>query len=73
MSDEDVDIELWGWENFFHELEHFLESSGRCLDTASQSYAGYVVERLETCIIYLNAFEGKFGRLCYKRRTNWEL
>ena len=56
MSDsEEGDIELWGWQTFFHELGRFLESSGSFFDTASQSYANYAVERLETCIISLNA------------------
>ena len=50
-------IELWGWETFFSELGRFLESSGRNFSTANEAYATYVLERLEVCIISLNAIK----------------
>ena len=52
-----VHIELWGWETFFSELGRFLESSGRNYSTANEAYATYVLERLEVCIISLNAIK----------------
>ena len=52
-----VHIELWGWETFFSELGRFLESSGRNFSTANEAYATYVLERLEVCIISLNAIK----------------
>ena len=38
---------LWGWETFFDELGRFLESSGRNFSTSNESYAVFVLERLE--------------------------
>jgi hypothetical protein len=52
-SQDEEEIDLLGWETFFHELGRFLEVSGRTLASANGSYASYVVERLETCIITL--------------------
>ena len=50
-----IDNKLLGWERFFHELGRFLESSGRNYPTASEPYAEFILERLELCIILLNA------------------
>ena len=52
-----VHTELWGWETFFSELGRFLVSSGRKFSTTNEAYATYVLERLEVCIISLNAIK----------------
>ena len=51
----DVDSLLWGWETFFEQLGRFLDSTVRNFSSANESYAAYVVERFEICIITLNA------------------
>ena len=58
-----VDTELWGWETFFSELGRFLESSGRNFSNANDAYVTYVLERLEVCIISLNAIKLNFQQL----------
>ena len=57
----DNEIELLGWQSFFEELQSFLISSGRHFDSANETYGNYVVERLETCIISLNALRENLG------------
>ncbi len=52
-SEDEEETHLLGWETFFDELGRFLDTSGRTLHSANESYASYVVERLETCIITL--------------------
>jgi len=60
--------DLWGWETFFAELGHFLESSGRNFVTTSEPYA---LERLEMCIISLNVV--KVGALTTTNDANHEM
>jgi len=42
--------QLWGWERFFGELGAFMRLAELQEGTANESFAEYVVERLETCI-----------------------
>ena len=53
----DVDSLLWGWETFFEQLGRFLDSTVRNFSSANESYAAYVVERFEVCMITLNAIK----------------
>ena len=50
-SSSDADSLLWGWETFFEQLGRFLDSTVRNFSSANESYAAYVVERFEVCII----------------------
>ena len=59
-----VDTELLGLHRkFFSELGRFLESSGRNFSTANEAYTTYTLERLEVCIISLNAIKLNFQQL----------
>ena len=55
MATSVVDSLLWSWETFFEQLGRFLDSTVRNFSSANESYAAYVVERFEVCIITLNA------------------
>ena len=57
MATSSSDSLLWGWETFFEQLGHFFDSTVRNLSSTSESYAAYVVERFEVCIITLNAIK----------------
>jgi len=66
--------DLWGWEIFFAELGHFLESSGRNFVTTSEPYDNFALERLEMCIISLNAVKVNLeGALTTKNDANYEM
>ena len=41
---------LWGWENFFEEVDALLTSASRQYGTANEAYSEHVVERLQACI-----------------------
>ncbi len=49
-----ADIEVWGWKEFFEEVDRLLQNCGRFFDCANESYGNYIIERLETCITSLN-------------------
>ena len=42
--------ELWGWRSFFDQITQFLNEAERHSGSANDTYALYVVERLEVCI-----------------------
>ena len=42
---------LWGWETFFDELGRLLESSEKNFSTSNESFAVFVLECLEVCIM----------------------
>lgn len=46
----DGEDEVWGWKEFFEQIEHFLSESGRQFGNCSHQYATYVVERMELCV-----------------------
>ena len=57
MAASSSDSLLWGWETFIEQLGHFFDSTIRNPSSTSESYAAYVVERFEVCIIMLNAIK----------------
>lgn len=48
MSDEEN--EMWGWKEFFEQIEQFISESGLQFGNCSHQYASYVVERMGLCI-----------------------
>lgn len=42
--------ESWGWERLFVEIQQFIAEADSHLGRASESYALYVVERMEVCL-----------------------
>jgi len=57
MASSTGDRHVLRWEDFFDELGHFLQSLERAYLSPSENYAAYVMERLEVCIISLNAIK----------------
>lgn len=43
--------ELWGWENFFGEIDMFIGESGRHFGSCNADYARYALERYEQCVL----------------------
>ena len=46
---------VWGWERFFGELETFLTTANREIESASPEYAQFILERLGVCIQALSS------------------
>ena len=46
----DMDDAVWGWESFFLQLRSFLETSSREIETASEDYSYFVLERLHIAV-----------------------
>lgn len=45
--------QLWGWGTFFQELNSFLHATRRQFGHCADSYASYVIERLQIFILSL--------------------
>ena len=46
----DMDDAVWRWESFFLQLRSFLETSSREIETASEDYSYFVLERLHIAV-----------------------
>ena len=51
MTESGADHELWGWENFFREIERFIGESERQFGNCNEDYAQYAIERFEFCTL----------------------
>ncbi len=71
--DQDEEFGLLGWETFFEELGSFMQYSCRNFYSASDSYANYAVERLEVCIIALNALKENLEETTESDSTDGEI
>ena len=46
MQTMDEGVSVSGWENFFVEINRFIQVSERHLESANEQYTDYVLERL---------------------------
>ena len=46
---------VWGWEQFFEEMESFIRTAHRGFESSSPQFAEYVVERLRIIIQALSS------------------
>ena len=51
MTESSADHGLWGWENFFREIERFIGESERQFGNCNEDYAQYAIERFEFCTL----------------------
>ena len=49
-EDDNQELEVWGWENFFQNISAFILYLMRQYGTANESYSHYAVERLTLCV-----------------------
>ena len=49
-QENDASLTLWGWEDFFVEIERLLRESNERYLTASPEFPDYVVERMQVAI-----------------------
>ena len=45
-----ADHELWGWQNYFKEMEHFISETEQQFGSFNEDYAQYAIDRFEFCV-----------------------